>query len=99
MDDWRDDAACLNDWAPFDATEPEGRLKTGERGRLEAVAKSICYSCDVKTACMVDAIRSETPSTMYHVRAGLTAKERRAMFLRRSRQRLRDKKRAEEDVA
>jgi hypothetical protein len=91
MEDWRDDAACLNDWAPFDATEPEGRLKSGERGRLEAIAKSICYSCKVKTDCTADMIRTETPSQMFHVRAGLTADERRDMYNRRIRRSRRDK--------
>lgn len=94
--DWRDEAACVNDWAPFDATEPEGRLKSGERGRLEAIAKSICYSCNVKTTCLVEALRTETPSTMYHVRAGLTAEERKAMYARKSMRRLRAKKKAED---
>lgn len=94
--DWRDEAACVNDWAPFDATEPEGRLKSGERGRLEAIAKSICYSCNVKTTCLVEALRTETPSTMYHVRAGLTAEERKAMYNRKSMRRLRAKRKSED---
>lgn len=104
MSDWRDEAACLDNWAPFDATEfevrPDGtRLKHGEKALIEATAKSICYSCDVKTTCLAEALRHETPSTTFHVRAGLTADERKSILRRLSRKRTEDKKKAEEGAA
>jgi hypothetical protein len=100
MSDWRDEAACLNDWEPFDATEPsEKRLSVLEKGRIDSVAKSICYSCDVKTDCLAEALRLEIPSTTYHVRGGLTAEERRELLQRLSRKRTKDKRKAQEDAA
>lgn len=101
MSDWRDNAACVNDWAPFDATEPSDgeRYKAGERALIEAQAKAICYGCEVKTTCLAEALRHETPSTTFHVRAGLTAEERKSMLRRLSRKRTEEKKKAEEEAA
>lgn len=104
MSDWRDEAACVNDWEPFDATEfearPDGtRIKAGEKALVEAAAKSICYTCSVKTTCLAEAFRTETPSTAYFVRGGMTSDERRSMLRRMSRKRTEDKKKAEEEAA
>lgn len=104
MSDWRDEAACVDDWEPFDATEPEARadgsrLKGGEKALIEATAKSICYSCSVKTTCLAEAFRTETPSTAYFVRGGMTSDERRSMLRRISRKRTEDKKKADEEAA
>ncbi|WP_043499999.1 WhiB family transcriptional regulator [Georgenia sp. SUBG003] len=64
---WAREAACAN-------TPPETLFV---RGAAQRSAREICFSCPVRTACLVEALGSETE---FGVWGGLTERERRALL-------------------
>lgn len=47
------------------------------RGAAQRQVRSVCFSCPVRTECLIDALESKVP---YGVWGGLTERERRALL-------------------
>lgn len=66
---WAADAAC--------ASTPPDTLFV--RGAAQRSARELCFTCPVRTACLVEALETETE---FGVWGGMTERERRALLRR-----------------
>jgi WhiB family redox-sensing transcriptional regulator len=65
--DWRDDALCAQ-------TDPE--IFFPDKGGSTREAKAVCARCDVRAACLADALATDD---WFGVRGGLSERQRRAI--------------------
>ncbi len=83
--DWRAQAACRADGIDPDVMFPDSNAADIED------ARQICAPCPVRAECLADAMATEgdrTARNRYGIRAGLTGRQRRALYdaLRRKQQ-------------
>ena len=71
--DWKSRAFCTA--ADDHLLYPEGHGISVEKREQEAV-RTLCANCEIRRECLTDALETETTSTCWGVRGGLTSAQR-----------------------
>lgn len=78
MQEWRDEAACLNMTELFAETEQGGRIGKPTLARYEC-AKDVCRSCPSLGECRDWVLSIPWQDTQGYITAAMTTRERRAL--------------------